>query len=143
MLLTVNFLPWSNLLIGMHWGQAILLSIRTTTDHKVHKQATNTGIEKPHPIFSGKFLKYCTITHIKHVVKITTSFDFSPVTKGPFIRNFHCDARKSWDAWDLFVNWMRKHFGSPKCLNVKWNFYLRESSEEASVWKCSVLGKSI
>jgi len=34
-------------------------------------------------IFSGKFLKYCTITHIKYGVEITTSVDISPIAKGP------------------------------------------------------------
>jgi hypothetical protein len=66
----------------MHWGQAGVLSISTTTDHKGHKQATNTGIEKPQLIFRDKFLKYCAITHIKHGVQITNSVDNSRVAKG-------------------------------------------------------------
>jgi hypothetical protein len=67
----------------MHWGQASLLSIRTTTDKKGHKQATNTGIEKPHLIFNGKFLRYCTVTHTKHEVNSSNFLDISPVIKGP------------------------------------------------------------
>jgi len=67
----------------MHWGQAGVLSISTTTDHKGHKQATSTGIEKPQLIFIDKFLKYCTIIHIKQGVQITNSVDNSCAAKGP------------------------------------------------------------
>ena len=94
-LFALQFLSRSNLLIGMYCGQASLLPVRATTDLKGHKQATNTGIENPQLIFSGKFLKYCTITHIKHGVQITTSVDYSPVPKCPVSWYFHCERRKS------------------------------------------------
>jgi hypothetical protein len=55
----------------MHWGKANLLSIRTTADQKGQKQAISTGTEKPHLIFSGKFLEYSTITHTNHAFKIS------------------------------------------------------------------------
>jgi len=67
----------------MYWGQTSLLSFSATTDQKLHKQATNTGTEISELIFSEKCLKYFTVTHIKHMVQITTSVDISPVPNGP------------------------------------------------------------
>jgi len=65
----------------MYWGQAGFPSISTTTDQKGQKKVT--GIEKLQLIFSGKFLTFFPITHIKHGFKFTTSLNISPVAKGP------------------------------------------------------------
>ena len=51
-----KLVPWSNLVIGMYWCQAGLLSVSTTRDQQGHKQTTNTGIEEQ-LIFNDKLLK--------------------------------------------------------------------------------------
>ena len=79
-LFIVMLLPCLNLQIGVYWVQASVLSLRMRTHEKGHNQATNTG-KKPQHIFSGKFVIYCPILHIKHQFNITTSVDISPFAK--------------------------------------------------------------
>jgi hypothetical protein len=69
----------------MYCGQASLLSIsKESKDRKLHKQATDNGIDKPELIFISSSLNYFIVIHIKHGVQITNSVDISPVSKGPF-----------------------------------------------------------
>ena len=73
-------IEFTNWYVGV---QARLLSNNTTTDQDGHKQATNNGTEQPELIFSAKFLQFCTKTHVKHAVQITTSVNISRVAKSP------------------------------------------------------------
>jgi len=77
----------------MYWGQAGLPSISTTTDLKGQKQVTNSGIEKPQLIFSGKFLTFFPITHIKHGFKFTTTLNIIPVAKVQSVNIFTANGR--------------------------------------------------